>query len=95
MMTVVARESNFNPNAVNRSDVNAQRGDPSSGSFQFTGATFRAHHEPGTSNDPRDEEAAAAAFINYAHSRYGVAWDGSNLARNIQQADPTRPPHGY
>ncbi|CAM5673292.1 transglycosylase SLT domain-containing protein [Mycolicibacterium aubagnense] len=95
MMTVVSRESNFNPNAVNRSDSNAQRGDPSSGSFQFTGATFRAHHEPGTSNDPRDEQAAAAAFINYARSRYGVAWDGSNLARNIQQADPTRPPHGY
>jgi SLT domain-containing protein len=96
MMTVVSREdAKFDPDATNLSDSNARRGDPSRGYFQFTGETFRAHHEPGTANDPRDGEAAAAAFINYARTRYGVAWDGSNLAHNIQQADPTRPPRGY
>ncbi|MGH3556019.1 MAG: hypothetical protein ACRDTK_00600 [Mycobacterium sp.] len=95
MMTVADRESDFNPNAVNRDDDNARRGDPSEGAFQMTGTTFGAYHEPGTLPDNRDLVAQAAAFINYVQDRYGVAPDGSNLAALVQQADPTRPPKGY
>ncbi len=95
MMTVADRESDFNPNAVNRGDDNARKGDPSEGVFQMTGATFGAYHEPGTLSNNHDLVAQAAAFINYVQGRYGVAADGSNLAALVQQADPTRPPKGY
>ncbi|KEP38761.1 hypothetical protein [Mycobacterium kansasii] len=95
MMLVAKRESGFRNDAVNRSDSNADRGDPSSGSFQFTGATFRQYNQPGTSGSRSDDVAEACAFINYARARYHVAADATNLATNIQQADPTRPPKGY
>ena len=95
MMLVAQRESGFRSDQVNRSDVNAQRGDPSTGTFQFIGSTFRANHEPGTSTVQTDDLAQACAFINYAQRHYRVAADGANLAANIQQADPTRAPHGY
>lgn len=95
MMTVVSRESGFDPNAQNSSDSNARKGTPSQGGFQFIAPTFAAYHEPGTSTNVRDPVAQAAAFINYAQGRYGVALDGSNLAARIQQADPSRSPTGY
>ncbi|WP_454561773.1 hypothetical protein [Mycobacterium haemophilum] len=95
MMTVADRESDFNPNAVNRDDDNARKGDPSVGAFQMTGTTFGAYHEPRTLSDNRDLVAQAAAFINYVQGHYGVAVDGSNLAALVQQADPTRLPKGY
>ncbi len=95
MMLVAKRESGFQRNAVNTLDINAAHGDPSRGSFQFIGSTFRAYHEPGTAADPTDDVAQACAFINYAQRRYHVSADGANLSANIQQADPTRPPRGY
>jgi hypothetical protein len=95
MMLVAKRESGFNNGAVNHRDFNAKNGDPSDGSFQFTGATFRQYHQPGTSSSRSDDVAEASAFINYARGRYHVAADASNLAANIQQADPTRSPKGY
>ena len=95
MMTVSGRESSNNPDAVNNSDSNAAAANPSEGAFQMTRATFAAHHEPGTSTNVRDPVAQAAAFMNYVQTRYHVAADGSNLAAQVQQADPTRPPHAY
>nr|VTP01777.1 Transglycosylase SLT domain protein [Mycobacterium riyadhense] len=95
MMLVAQRESGFRSDAVNTEDVNAQNGDPSKGTWQFIGSTFRAYHEPGTSTSQTDDLAQACAFINYAQRHYRVSVDGSNLAANIQQADPTRPPRGY
>lgn len=95
MMLVAKRESGFRRDAINTNDINAARGDPSRGSFQFIGSTFRAYHEPGTSADQTDDVAQACAFINYAQRHYQVTGDGSNLVTNIQQADPTRPPRGY
>ena len=95
LMTIAARESGFDPNAVNDRDANARRGTPSQGAFQMIAPTFAAHHEPGTSTHPRDPVAQAAAVINYVRDRYGVAADGSNFAALVQQADPTRPPRGY
>ena len=90
MMMVTKRESTYNSAAENDSD-----GDPAVGSYQFKLATFRSYHEPGTADDRRDNVAAACAFINYARGRYHVAADASNLASNIQQADPTRPAAPY
>ena len=90
MMMVTKRESTYNSAAENDSD-----GNPAVGSYQFKLATFRSYHEPGTADDRRDNVAAACAFINYAHGRYHVAADASNLAANIQQADPTRPAAPY
>ncbi|MEH0522030.1 hypothetical protein QBA38_24000 [Streptomyces stelliscabiei] len=42
-----------------------------------------------------DPVACIAAAMRYVRNRYGVAIDGSNLARRVQQFDPNRPPHGY
>jgi len=39
--------------------------------------------------------ANIAASMKYVMDRYGVSPDGSNLAANVQQADPNRPPQGY
>jgi SLT domain-containing protein len=95
MDLVARRESNYDANAVNGWDVNAARGTPSRGAWQFIGPTFAAYHEPGTSNSIHDLLAQACAFINYARGHYGVAADASNLADRIQQADPRRAPRGY
>jgi hypothetical protein len=95
MMIVGDRESSFNNQAANNWDSNAREGNRSEGTLQFTRTTFAAYHEPGTPNDRSDNVASAAAFINYAQSRYGVSPDGHDLAAKIQQADPTRPPKGY
>ncbi|SKZ06227.1 transglycosylase [Mycobacteroides abscessus subsp. bolletii] len=89
------RESNFNLNAINNWDSNAQKGIPSGGWLQFIEPTYRAYQEPGTSNVYTDPVGQAAAFINYTMARYGVSADGHDLAAKVQQADPTRPPKGY
>jgi SLT domain-containing protein len=64
-------ESGGNPNAINLTDINAQNGDPSKGLLQVIGATFRAFHWPGTSNNIYDPLANIAAAINYADHTYG------------------------
>lgn len=40
---IAQRESNFQPNAVNNWDSNAQKGTPSKGMFQFIETTFKAY----------------------------------------------------
>lgn len=64
-------ESGGNPFAINRSDINAQRGDPSRGLLQTIMATFRAYHVRGTSWNIYNPLANVAAAINYARHRYG------------------------
>ena len=64
-------ESGGNPNAINRTDINAQMGDPSRGLLQTIGSTFSAFHVPGTSTNIYDPLANIAAAINYAAHRYG------------------------
>jgi SLT domain-containing protein len=63
-------ESGGNPSAVNNTDINAQRGDPSRGLFQTIMATFQAYALSGHGNifNPVDNAAAA---IGYIKSRYG------------------------
>jgi hypothetical protein len=63
-------ESGGNPNAINLTDINAQRGDPSRGLLQTIMSTFLRWHWPGTSFNIYDPLANIAAAINYsAHGR--------------------------
>lgn len=88
LLTLISRESGGNPRAINLTDINAKRGDPSRGLMQTIGATFSHYHQPGTSWDIYDPVANIAAGINYIKSRYGTIF-------NVQQANPNLPPKGY
>jgi TP901 family phage tail tape measure protein len=70
LMQVASHESTYNPNAINKWDVNAQRGDPSIGMFQIIGETFKKWHYPGMDNR-RNPLHSAAGAIRYAIGRYG------------------------
>jgi len=102
-IVLCARESSGRPNAVNDYDSNARGpiqsdGYPlhcSRGIAQCIPDTFAAYHQAKTSDDIYNPVANIAASIAYVRARYGVAADGRNLATKVQQADPTRPPHGY
>jgi SLT domain-containing protein len=67
----IQTESGGNPNAINLTDINAKRGDPSRGLLQTIGATFSQFHVPGTSWNIYDPLANIAAALNYAEHRYG------------------------
>ncbi|MFZ5890748.1 MAG: hypothetical protein ACOY0T_06820, partial [Myxococcota bacterium] len=67
----------------------------SRGIVQCIPQTFARHHARGTSRNIYDPVASIASSMRYVLSRYNVAKDGSNLARRVQQADPSRPPKGY
>ncbi|MFF7387081.1 hypothetical protein ACFZAE_01250 [Streptomyces scabiei] len=67
----------------------------SRGIVQCIPQTFAQRHAPGTSVNIYDPVACIAAAMRYVHSRYGVTADGANLAKRVQQFDPTRPPRGY
>ncbi|HEX3640575.1 MAG TPA: phage tail tape measure protein [Ktedonobacteraceae bacterium] len=64
------QESGGNPNAINRTDINAQRGDPSRGLMQTIGSTFQAYKPAGASNI-YDPYSNIYAGLNYALHRYG------------------------
>ncbi|WP_347134453.1 phage tail tape measure protein [Staphylococcus capitis] len=65
MMRVAKRESNFQSDAVNNWDVNAQKGTPSKGMFQMIEPSFRAYAKPGHGNilNPTDEAISAMRYI--------------------------------
>jgi SLT domain-containing protein len=92
-----------NPNAINTTDYNAHGervgdGHPlncSRGIAQCIPSTFAAHHANGTSKSIYDSVADIAASMGHVRQQYQVSADGSDLARKVQQADPTRPPKGY
>lgn len=67
----------------------------SRGIVQCIPQTFALRHAPGTSVNIYDPVACIAAAMRYLRSRYGVAIDGSDLAKKVQQFDPNRHPHGY
>lgn len=100
--TGLARESGFNPMAVNRFDSNAHGprlvdGAPagsSRGGLQTIPATFAANHQPGTSTDIYDPVANITAAMNYLMRRYHVQRDGSNLS-SVGQFNPHHAPQGY
>ncbi|GAA0406188.1 transglycosylase SLT domain-containing protein [Streptomyces luteireticuli] len=88
LITLVMRESNGNPRAVNNWDSNAASGTPSKGLAQVIDPTFRAYHQAGTSWDIFDPVANLSASINYIRSVY-------HDISNVQQADPNKPSKGY
>ncbi|MGC7645578.1 phage tail tape measure protein [Staphylococcus epidermidis] len=65
MMRVAKRESNFQSDAVNNWDINAQKGTPSKGMFQMIKPSFRAYAKPGHGNilNPTDEAISAMRYI--------------------------------
>jgi SLT domain-containing protein/phage-related protein len=87
MNTLITRESNWNPGAVNNSDSNAAKGTPSRGLAQVIQPTFDAHKAPGYNNINAPVDNVAAS-INYIKSRYGSI-------ENVQQANANMPPKGY
>jgi len=65
------QESGGNPNAINLTDINAQRGDPSRGLMQTIGSTFAAYAGPFAGRGIYDPFANIYAGLNYAAHRYG------------------------
>jgi hypothetical protein len=102
-LTLMERESSFNPDAVNTSDSNNRgplapdgaRLGCSRGATQMTPGAFAEAHQPGTSTNIYDPVANIAASMNRMLSHYGVSADGSDLAVKVQQTDPRRAAHAY
>lgn len=88
MMTLIERESNFNPRAINGWDVNAKNGDPSRGYCQVIMATFVWCRDKSLPNDIYDPLANIVAAINWIIFRYGTI-------SKVQQANKNLPPKGY
>ncbi|MEJ8672268.1 hypothetical protein WKI71_39820 [Streptomyces sp. MS1.AVA.1] len=105
LTTIAKRESIHNHPRfrVNTKDVNAHGriapdGHPlncSRGATQCIPSTFATHHQAGTATTPYNVVACMCATVNYVRHRYHVNQSGSNFAARVQQADPSRPPHGY
>jgi hypothetical protein len=102
LMVGLARESGFNPAAVNLSDSNAHGavmpdGAPansSRGGLQTIPATFAANHQPGTSTNIYDPVANLCAAMNYLMRRYHITRDGANLSA-VGQFNAHHHPQGY
>jgi transglycosylase-like protein with SLT domain len=92
MLSLITRESGGNPNAINRTDINAQHGDPSRGLTQTIGATFNAYKMPGHNNiyDPLDNILAS---IRYIKARYGSVYNGP--AQSAYDNGGYIPPHSF
>jgi hypothetical protein len=72
------QESGGNPRAINLTDINAQRGDPSRGLMQTIGSTFAAYAGPFAGRGIYDPLANIYAAIKYTIARYGsgpAGWD--------------------
>jgi phage-related protein len=85
--TLIMRESGGNPHAINLTDFNAQRGDPSRGLTQTIGSTFNRYRDPRLSSDIYDPISNIVAGINYIKATYGSIF-------NVQQAVGATP-KGY
>lgn len=89
MSVLVMRESGGRVDAVNTTDSNAARGDPSKGLAQTIGGTFRAYHRPEDGPaDPFNPVSNLAAAMRYIQAQYGTIF-------KVQQANPNMPAHGY
>ncbi|WP_105965204.1 phage tail tape measure protein [Staphylococcus chromogenes] len=77
MMRLAKRESNYQPNAVNNWDINAQRGTPSKGLFQMIHPTFMSNAKSGYTNFNNPLHQGISA-LRYIVRTYG--WGGFNRA---------------
>jgi hypothetical protein len=87
LLRLIQRESGGNPMAINRTDINAQRGDPSRGLMQTIGATFSSYALRGYDRDIYDPLSNILAGLRYIKARYGSIF-------NVQQAVGATP-KGY
>jgi hypothetical protein len=69
LAALIGHESSGNPNAINNWDVNAQRGDPSSGLMQLTQSNQATYTPTGMSRS--DPVAQIIAGIRYIMATYG------------------------
>jgi hypothetical protein len=94
VMSQILTESGGNPNAINLTDINAQRGDPSKGLMQVISGTFAAYRSPSLSANIFDPLANIYAGVNYAVHRYGnpgwlsVLGHGHGYANGTSSARP-------
>jgi SLT domain-containing protein len=94
VMSQIQTESGGNPNAINLTDINAQRGDPSKGLMQVISETFAAYRSPSLSSNIYDPLANIFAGVNYAVHRYGnpgwlsVLGHGHGYANGTSSARP-------
>ncbi|EGQ3075635.1 phage tail tape measure protein [Staphylococcus pseudintermedius] len=72
MMRLVKRESNYQPDAVNNWDINAQRGTPSRGLFQMIKPTFDYYAKPGYTNFNNPLHQALSSMRNIARKYGGI-----------------------
>ncbi|WP_158851029.1 transglycosylase SLT domain-containing protein [Saccharothrix deserti] len=68
--TIIMKESNGNPNAINTWDSNAAKGTPSKGLMQCIDPTFQAHKLPGH-NDIYNPVDNIICGVRYTFARYG------------------------
>ncbi|MFN8551490.1 MAG: transglycosylase SLT domain-containing protein [Candidatus Obscuribacterales bacterium] len=68
---IVTRESSWNPNITNKTDINAQNGHPSTGLMQTIPSTFRQYALKGFDSNIHDPLSNLIAGIRYAQDRYG------------------------
>ena len=71
------KESNLDPGAINRWDVNWAKGDPSKGLMQVIGSTFNQYKEPGYGDIWRGLDNILAS-INYTVATWGSLAAGWN-----------------
>ncbi len=83
----MSQESGGNPRAINLTDINARRGDPSRGLMQVIGATFARYRSFALSSSIWDPMANTFAGLNYAVN--SPAYRGRPLASVMMQ------PGGY
>ncbi len=102
LMTAAARESSFNPLAINLNDSNAHGakaadgffGNSSRGGLQTIPTTFAANHQPGTSTNIYNPVANICASMNYVMDEYGVERSAVNLG-TVSQFNPQSSGGGY
>lgn len=74
-LKLIAAESGGNPNAINRTDSNARRGDPSIGIVQMIRSTFEEFRDRRLPDNRRDPVAEIAAAANYIKWHYGSIYN--------------------
>jgi len=70
MMHRIGVESTGNPNAINLTDSNAQKGTPSMGILQCIESTFRAHAVAPYNNHIYSPFGSMLASLQYVKKRY-------------------------
>lgn len=71
LLMQMGTESSGNPRAINLTDINARRGDPSKGLMQVIGSTFRTYAMAPYNKDVYDPLSNIIASIRYALATYG------------------------